>query len=561
MKLLHKIFILLIFACFALTACKTNEPVSEVEPLPFTKGVNLLRWFETWNNTLPPLNKYDEADFACLKSMGVDIIRLPIHFEFVMEPNYTGKIDNIILEKLDQVCDWAEKYQIYLVIDNHSFNDPEQQKDATPETYETHLKALWPQIAERYKNRSEYIIYEILNEPPEDLMNSWDKIQREILALIRQYDTKHTVVVTTANWSHTDDLIKMKPYEDKNLIYAFHFYLPEMFANQGTGVWSANIRDLPFPYDKKRMPKLDDSLEAWVKNNIQTIYPQQGNEAFLNNKIKEVADWAKKNNVRIWCGELGVAARMMPKDRLYCIKTNVAALNNYNIPYCTWGIDADFGFLETEDLSLIFPDDIDKYALDAYGLKLPDESLVSKTNLELKTFPQQPYVVFDGLCGKGTSTYHSYLSKAAKDDESHNYFQESSGMKDANFILNLPKAIASKVAEYHNELALSFTVKFNDANQVFEIHLVDSDGGEKLPPWRNTVYIRASDYKVGEWLTVEVPMSKFKESGAWSDKVNKWYNPQGKFDWSRFEHIFFGFHHDNNQNGDIYIDDVMIKQK
>ena len=97
--------------------------------LPFTKGVNLLRWFETWNNSLPPLNKYDEADFATLKSMGVDIIRLPIHFEFVMEPDYTGEIDNIILEKLDQVCDWAEKYQIYLVIDNHSFNDPEQQKD------------------------------------------------------------------------------------------------------------------------------------------------------------------------------------------------------------------------------------------------------------------------------------------------------------------------------------------------------------------------------------------------------------------------------------------------
>ena len=53
--------------------------------LPFTKGVNLLRWFETWNNSLPPLNKYDEADFATLKSMGVDIIRLPIHFEFVMD--------------------------------------------------------------------------------------------------------------------------------------------------------------------------------------------------------------------------------------------------------------------------------------------------------------------------------------------------------------------------------------------------------------------------------------------------------------------------------------------
>ncbi|MBO4760014.1 MAG: hypothetical protein J5505_08145, partial [Spirochaetaceae bacterium] len=89
-----------------------------------------------------------------------------------------------------------------------------------------------------------------------------------------------------------------------------------------------------------------------------------------------------------------------------------------------------------------------------------------------------------------------------------------------------------------------------------------SDGGEELPPWENTVYIKASDYKIGEWVTIEVPMSQFKENGAWSEKINKWFNPQGKFDWSRFECVYFDFYHEKpNQKGDIYIDDVMFKLK
>ena len=83
----------------------------------------MLTFFESWQaGNLPDLNKYDETDFAMLKSMGVDIIRLPIHFANLMEPVNTGKVYDIVFEKLDQVCDWAEKYQIYLVIDNHSFN-------------------------------------------------------------------------------------------------------------------------------------------------------------------------------------------------------------------------------------------------------------------------------------------------------------------------------------------------------------------------------------------------------------------------------------------------------
>ncbi len=161
----------------------------------------MLTFFETWNKgELPNLNKHYEADFACLKSMGVEAIRLPIHFELLMEPYDTGTIYDFVLEKLDQVCDWAERNQIYLIIDNHNNHtfDPFGQWTYTNNDFillQKHLESVWSQIALRYKDRSDYIIYEIMNEPNGGNAGKWYKIQQETVKLIRSYDSKHSIVV------------------------------------------------------------------------------------------------------------------------------------------------------------------------------------------------------------------------------------------------------------------------------------------------------------------------------------------------------------------------------
>ena len=89
-----------IFVALFLTAsifCQTK--------LPFSKGIDMLTFFESWTGELPDLNKYDETDFAMLKSMGVEIIRLPIHFENFMEPAYTGKVYDIVFVSVNLLPD------------------------------------------------------------------------------------------------------------------------------------------------------------------------------------------------------------------------------------------------------------------------------------------------------------------------------------------------------------------------------------------------------------------------------------------------------------------------
>ena len=50
-------------------------------PMPFTKGVNLTNWFQVNEVEQIHINKYTKKDFEQLKSLGCDVIRLPIHFQ------------------------------------------------------------------------------------------------------------------------------------------------------------------------------------------------------------------------------------------------------------------------------------------------------------------------------------------------------------------------------------------------------------------------------------------------------------------------------------------------
>lgn len=537
--------------------------------LPFTKGINMLRFFETWNKgDLPNLYKHDEADFACLKSMGVEAIRLTVHFELLMEPYNTGTIYDFVLEKLDQVCDWAEKYQIYLIIDNHAFNsEAEDNNPPTAKMYKEHLEAVWSQIAERYKDRSEYIIYEIINEPKGrgDISAKWYTIQQEIIDLIRTYDTKHAIVVSGADWSSPDTLVKMKPYKDPNLIYTFHFYEPMLFTHQGAtwvGQGMANTSDIPFPYEKARMPKLNKEAasDGWVQSMYNEYY-NIGTAKYINQRIKKAADWGKKNKVRILCGEIGAKVWTNPVDRLAWINATRTALETNKIPYCCWGLDGSDGFLKSDAGSMIFPDDIDKDALEAYGFKMPDPKLAEKASITITS--QKPYLVYDGILGAGVGKGYWGNVKEIKKDASSDYCMLASYPGQQNgWIFWLPGKVTSIIAEAPQSFIVSFAIKFTDVKQEFRFHLSDADEGEALPPWKNSVTIRAADYSVGKWISVEIPFSRLSESGAWSNKANKWFPPQGKFDWSRLDSIHLDFDDFDNKNiGDIYIDDILIKKK
>ena len=556
--------------------------------LPFSKGINLLKWFEVWEDwnvdELPALNKYDEDDFACLKDMGVDIVRVPIHFDLLMEPHYTGKILDVVLEKLDQVCDWAEKYQIYLVIDNHSFNSTAQSYNPPSiQDYQKSIEAVWSQLAQRYKNRSQYIIYEIVNEPmgQPEYMDNWVRVQEEIINLIRSYDPEHTIVVSSPYWTGLDELLEMKPYKDPNLLYTIHFYEPLLFTHQGSN-WMAGAEDfadirIPFPYDKSRLPKYKGEtvtwkqLEkqakkltgSWMKDALET-YATDGSEKFIKDRIKKVADWAKENKVRVFAGEMGALDTADRADRIAWLKTVRVAFEENNMPYCVWGIDGGNGFLKSQS-SQNFPEDIDPEILEAEGFTMPDEAAITKAFRTLNEFPQKPYLVYDGAVGRKTVIDIVNCRQSVWDEDKQSHCMQIPHVPQKTLLCKfiLPEPVTSKVTEQHVSLTLSFSVKFTDKSQSFNVFLQDSDEGEENLPWKKGYTLNAKDYPLNKWVKISLPFSAFTNSwGTWSDKAGEWFDLEGQFEWSRFQKLYFDFEDwDDSKQGDIFIDDVVISSR
>ena len=236
---------------------------------PFARGVNLAGWFQSANAKSIQFGKFSKQDFINLKSLGCDVIRLPISMHSMTNgyPNY--KVDPILFYFLDRVVDWAEELKISLILDNHSF-DP---KVKTKPEIENILIPVWKQFAAKFKDRSNLVFYEILNEPHGIEDQIWNNVQQRVIDEIRKIDSVHTIIVGPADWNNYKNLHLMPEFADENLIYTFHFYEPFLFTHQGANWTNPSLQDLkniPFPYEKKSLLSVPPSLKnTWVENRLK----------------------------------------------------------------------------------------------------------------------------------------------------------------------------------------------------------------------------------------------------------------------------------------------------
>ncbi|MDR1909186.1 MAG: glycoside hydrolase family 5 protein, partial [Spirochaetaceae bacterium] len=119
-----------------------TNPQELTESVSLSRGANFSAWFEAnAASYIPRLTTwYTERDFMHARSMGMDVIRLPIRMHSMAggAPDYT--LDPYLLKLLDEVVDWAEKYKLFIILDNHSAY-----------TNEAMLISVWTQMAEHFK--------------------------------------------------------------------------------------------------------------------------------------------------------------------------------------------------------------------------------------------------------------------------------------------------------------------------------------------------------------------------------------------------------------------------
>ncbi len=505
---------------------------TRAQEVPFQRGVNLTGWFQAGSAQQIQFSRYTKRDFEQIQSLGCDVIRLPINLHYMTSgaPNYI--VDPLFYDFLDQVIDWSEALEMHLILDNHTF-DPAESTD--PQVGEV-LKKVWPQVAERYRSRSEYLYYEVLNEPHGIADDVWNQIQGEVIQAIREVDTKHTIIVGPANWNSYNNLDDLLYYNDYNEIYTFHFYDPFIFTHQGATWVSPSMQPLsqvPFPYQSEQMPDFPSSLNGtWVALNFNN-YAVEGQVEVVQSLIDIAARFKQERQVPVFCGEFGVyIPNSDDSSRVFWYETVQQELEKHDIPWTIWDYHGGFGLYEAGGNGL-FDHDLHVPLLQALDFTVPPQSeyqlLPDSTGFSLYTdFAGEQ--IFLSANSDGDVNYYS-------EDEPNNekyafYWRGATQYNTISFDFVPNKDLSQLVAE---DYALNFIIRGTDPDLKFDIRWVDTNAGEADLPWRMGVTIDEISVPFDRyWHSLHIPLKSFSEQGAWD---GEWYPPEGKFDWTAVDRL------------------------
>ena len=153
-----------------------------------------------------------DENIKVLKSWNSNVFRLAM---YTKEGGYID--DRKVYDDLIKGIDLIIKNDMYVIVDWHTLSDN------NPNTYKKDAIEFFNNISTKYKDTPN-IIYEICNEP--NGSTSWDDIKSyasDVISTIRK-NSNNIIIVGTPTWSQDVDSVIGNKLDDKNIMYALHFY-------------------------------------------------------------------------------------------------------------------------------------------------------------------------------------------------------------------------------------------------------------------------------------------------------------------------------------------------
>lgn len=208
----------------------------------------------------------DQADFAYLKSLGVNFLRVPFNHRLFLDEQRWGHIRPEGFEVFDRLLGLCAEYGIFLMPDLHTTpggQNPDWHAESHDgqasfwrhDAFRKQAVSLWAAFAERYRDHPWLMGYDLLNEPflLEEERPLLHAFQREATEAIRRVDPHHIILLEGDHFAM--DYEGMSPPVDPQTAIAFHYY---------PTVWEEGLlnRDLPEEQRRKAFREGVASFEA-----------------------------------------------------------------------------------------------------------------------------------------------------------------------------------------------------------------------------------------------------------------------------------------------------------
>jgi endoglucanase len=288
-------------------------------------------FFSSWRN-----NHTTAADINYLKTLGLNSLRLPMHYELFLTASQRAVRNDVIYGKIpvdtyvqslatwydqnllftdvtadgfttiDNTLQWAGANAMWVVLDLHAapggqgsqnnINDAlvgldlwNRVDSQGRKIYQLITERLWKNISSRYKTDARVAMYDLVNEPHGSVQNSAIKaLYDKLIAAIRSNGDNHLILLEGNGYGNE-----------------YTGITPDLFPGQTNLVWNGH--------------------RYWVTNTPTTV-DRNANQL---NLIANLVNFRTKWNVPVWVGETG-------ENSNHWIAEACKNLNDKSIGWCLW---------------------------------------------------------------------------------------------------------------------------------------------------------------------------------------------------------------------------------
>lgn len=296
----------------------------------FIKGINLGGWMSQCDYSRERLDGFiTEKDIEQIAAWGFDHVRLPFDYNIVQ--NSDGSFIEDGFRRLEEAVSLSKKHGLRIVLDLHktagfSFDHGEEESGFfDSEELQEKFYSLWEEMAGRFGNDTENIVFELLNEvTDEEFIGRWNKIAAKCIERIRKIAPTIGILLGSYHNNGAREVAALDVPFDENLIYNFHCYDPLKFTHQGA-TWT---------------PVIDpDARQPFEESGVS--------EAYFEELFSAAIAKAEKDGVTLYCGEYGVIDRVPAEDVVKWYAAINAVLEKHKIGRSAWCYkEMDFGITD-----------------------------------------------------------------------------------------------------------------------------------------------------------------------------------------------------------------------
>lgn len=286
---------------------------------------------------------------------GFKTIRIPVSWHNHVDKTF--RINDTWMTRVEEVVKQAYDCGLYVILNCHHDTDEKYcypRKDLLEQSVR-YISSVWLQIAERFQNYDEHLIFEGMNEPrlrgTEFEWNFSPEVElcRDAMACINKLNQVFTDAVRSCGGFNNTRYLMAPAYAAKPDVAASEYFkLPDDTAENKIIV-SAHAYS-PYSF----------CLESPGTNHFSEEDEAQTGE--INSAIRCLVDKFIANGIPVIMGEFGAQDKHNTADRVKCVAYYTKAAAEAGIPCCIWDNsyfekgDEFFGLINRETAAWVYPE-------------------------------------------------------------------------------------------------------------------------------------------------------------------------------------------------------------